>query len=168
VKDRLTTARLDLRVFVPDDDQALHALFSDPKTHTIGSGPITDLTQTQTWIANRDAAFQRFGLAWYAVRLQGSESLIGNCGMLRGRKTSEQPEIGYEIAASQRGHGYATEAATAVVAECTREGLRTIWATVRPNNVPSIRIVESLDFILAFSDVDDKGPLLHYSKSLNA
>jgi RimJ/RimL family protein N-acetyltransferase len=166
MKASLATPRLDLRVFTLDDVEPLHALFSDPQTHTIGTGAFTDPAQTVGWIENRIRAFDRFGLAWYAVRPSGSESIIGNCGMLVGRKTSDEPEIGYEIAAARRGQGYATEAAKVVVAECTVTGIGKIWATVRPTNRPSLRMMESLGFSQAFTDVDEKGPLLHFSQVL--
>jgi RimJ/RimL family protein N-acetyltransferase len=166
MKSSLRTPRLDLRVFTMDDVDPLHSLFSDPHTHSIGSGAFTDRQQTVRWIENRVTAFQQFGLAWYAVRVTGSETIIGNCGMLVGRKTSDEPEIGYEIAATERGRGFASEAARAVLEECKAARIDRVWATVRPTNSPSLRIVESLGFSRAFSEVDEKGPLLHLSKVL--
>jgi [ribosomal protein S5]-alanine N-acetyltransferase len=148
VKSRLRTKRLDLSVFTLDDAEALHAIFADPRTHTIGSGPFSDLAQTQRWIANRIALFETAELAWYAVRVSGGEEIIGNCGMLVGRRTIEDPEIGYEITASARRNGYAMEAAQAVVNECAASGLNRIWATIRPSNLPSLRIVQALGFTL--------------------
>lgn len=149
-----------------DDVDPLHSLFSDPRTHTIGSGAFTDRQQTVRWIENRVIAFEQFGLAWYAVRVAGGETIIGNCGMLVGRKTTDEPEIGYEIAAAERGRGFASEAARAVVDECKAVGIGRIWATVRPTNSPSLRIVESLGFLRAFSEEDGKGSLLHLSRVL--
>lgn len=162
----LRTPRLDLRIFTMDDIDSLHSLFSDPRTHTIGSGPFTDRNQTVSWIKNRQAAFEQFGLAWYAVRVRGRESIIGNCGMLVGRKTWDEPEIGYEIAAAERQQGYAFEAARAVTNQCQDAGIGKVWATVRPSNLASLRILDSLGFCRAFSAVDEKGPLLHLAKNL--
>jgi len=118
------------------------------------------------WIENRVTAFEQLGLAWYAVRLTGSEAIIGNCGMLVGRRTSDEPEIGYEIAHTEREQGYASEAARAVVDECTVAGINRVWATVRPSNSTSLRILESLGFSRAFSEVDERGTLLHLAKEL--
>jgi RimJ/RimL family protein N-acetyltransferase len=167
VKGRLRTTRLDLSVFTLDDADALHAVFADPRTHTIGSGAFTDIAQTQRWIANRIAVFETAGLAWYAVRVSGDEEIIGNCGMLVGRRTIEDPEIGYEITERARRNGYAIEAAHAVVNECAASGLNRIWAAVRPSNLPSLRIVEALGFTPAETEADEKGQLLHFSKTLN-
>lgn len=150
----LRTRRLRLDAFTVGDAAELHELFSDPATHTIGSGPFTDFTQTQQWIANRLAAQREHGLCWYAVRCPESGLLIGNCGMLRGRTGFAEPEIGYEIRASHRGHGYAAEAAAVVLTECRAAGLGRVWATVRPHNVASRRIVTRLGMRLDHVDGD--------------
>ncbi|WP_373872707.1 GNAT family N-acetyltransferase [Actinoplanes couchii] len=44
----------------------------------------------------------------------------------------EEPEIGYEIRATPRGHCYATEAARAVLQQFRVVGLTRMWATIRP------------------------------------
>jgi RimJ/RimL family protein N-acetyltransferase len=113
------------------------------------------------------AFFETAELAWYAVRVSGSEAIIGNCGMLVGRRTIEDPEIGYEITERSRRNGYAMEAAHAVVNECAASGLNRIWATIRPSNLPSLRIVEAVGFTPAETEDDEKGRLLHFSKTLN-
>lgn len=80
----LTTTRLHLHPFTFADAEELHALFSDPETNTIGSGPFTSLPQTHRWIQNRITAQNDHGLCWYALRAIDTDELIGNCGMLRG------------------------------------------------------------------------------------
>ncbi len=111
-------------------------------TNTVGSGPFTALSQTQSWIDNRQAAFRDHGLAWYALRLCESGELIGNCGMLRGRSTCVEPELGYMISLAHQGRGYATEAATATMHECALSSFSRVWATIRPANIASRRIAE--------------------------
>jgi hypothetical protein len=54
----------------------------------------------------------------YALRGQETNTLIGNCGMLKGRTTYTEPEIGYIIRMTHQGHGFASEAAAAVIDEC--------------------------------------------------
>ncbi|MBQ1026414.1 GNAT family N-acetyltransferase [Micromonospora sp. C95] len=120
----LTTMRLRLRPFTFADAEELHALFSDRETNTIGSGPFTSLAETHRWIQNRIAAQSEHGLCWYALRGIDTDQLIGNCGMLRGRSTYAEPELGYMIHKKHQGQGLASEAATAVLKECRASGIQ--------------------------------------------
>lgn len=164
----LRTPRLQLDAFTASDAIELHALFADPDTHTIGSGPFTAVEQTERWIANRVTAQCDHGLCWYALRCPETGLLIGNCGMLQGRASFEEPEIGYEIRASHRGRGYATEAAGAVLQQCRDAGLRRVWASIRPYNIASRRIVARLGMRLDRTDSDERGELLFYVIDLHA
>ncbi|GGN84206.1 N-acetyltransferase [Actinoplanes lobatus] len=163
----LRTERLRLDAFTADDAVELHALFADPDTHTIGSGPFTAFEQTERWIDNRIAAQRDHGLCWYAVRCFETGLLIGNCGMLKGRTGCEEPELGYMIQASYRGRGYATEAAAAVLQQCHAVGVRRVWASIRPHNLASRHIVTRLGMHLDRTDNDDQGELLFYAIDLH-
>ena len=158
----LSTERLHLRLCDAEDVPDLHTILSDPQTNTIGLGPMTSVRDTAAWVERRQQAFLRYGLAWYAVRRRESGQLLGNCGLLPGRTGPIEPELGYLITVEARGIGYATEAAAAVLAECRRAGPSKIWASVRPANVASLRIVERLGFKLHHTDSDVKGELVFY------
>jgi len=162
----LTTARLHLRPFLLADAEELHALFSDPQTHTIGSGPFTSLSQTQQWIQNRIDAQSEHGLCWYALRDKGTDALIGNCGMLRGRTSYAEPEIGYMIRKTYQGQGLATEAATAVLNECRSSGIQRVWASIRPHNTASRLIAQRLGMQAERTEHDDRGALIFYTIDL--
>ncbi len=162
MRSSILTARLQLTPFALSDAPDLHVLFSDPLTHTIGSGPFTSIAQTEQWIRNRMDAQRDHGLCWYALRSRESNRLIGNCGMLRGRTAYAEPEIGYLIDTSDRGQGFATEAAQAVLRECAESGITRVWASIRPHNTPSRRIVEHLGLRVDRTEHDDRGDLLFY------
>jgi ribosomal-protein-alanine N-acetyltransferase len=164
----LRTQRLELDAFTAGDAVELHALFADPDTYTIGSGPFTAFEQTERWIANRVTAQRDHGLCWYAVRCRETGLLIGNCGMLEGRTGFDEPELGYMIQASHRGRGYATEAAVAVLQQCHIAGLRRVWASIRPHNIASRHIVTGLGMHLDRTDSDERGALLFYVIDLHA
>ncbi|MFC4072007.1 GNAT family N-acetyltransferase [Actinoplanes subglobosus] len=164
----LRTPRLRLDAFTADDAVELHALFADPETNTIGSGPFTTFEQTERWIANRVAAQHDHGLCWYALRCPETGLLIGNCGMLRGRTGFEEPEIGYMIRASHRGRGHAAEAAATVLRECRAAGLGRVWASIRPHNGASRHIVTRLGMHVERTESDEKGELLFYLVDLLA
>ncbi len=164
----LRTQRLNLDAFTADDAVELHALFADPETHTVGIGPFTTFEQTEHWIANRVTAQRDHGLCWYALRCSETGLLIGNCGMLKGRTSFEEPEIGYMIQASHRGRGYATEAAVAVLQQCRVAGLRRVWASIRTHNIASRHIVTRLGMHLDHTDNDERGELLFYVIDVHA
>ncbi|MEU7979776.1 GNAT family N-acetyltransferase [Micromonospora sp. NPDC049081] len=168
MRTSLSTTRLLLRPFTFADAEALHAIFSDPETNTIGSGPFTSLPQTHQWIQNRIAAQQDHGLCWYALRAIDTGELIGNCGVLRGRSSYAEPEIGYMIHKTHQGQGLATEAATAVLKECRTSGIQRVWASIRPHNTASRRIVERLGMHAERTDHDERGPLIFYTVDLRA
>jgi ribosomal-protein-alanine N-acetyltransferase len=166
MRTSLRTPRLDLRHFTAQDAGQLHELFSDPLSHTIGSGPFTSLSQTERWIGRRADALRDHGLCWYALRERASGALVGNCGMLAGRTGPAEPEIGYLIGRAYRGNGYAFEAAEAVLAECRSAGLRRVWSSIRPHNTASRRIVERLGLHVQRSEHDERGALLFYLADL--
>lgn len=150
-----------LRCFEPADLAELHAIFSDPRTHTIGSGPFTTVEQTAGWIDRRMLAMRTSGLAWYGLRLRDGGRLVGNCGIFAGRTGADEPEIGYEIRHDGRGRGLTGEAARAVLAECFAAGVRRVWATIRPANAASLRIAADLGMTLRHRRADDRGELLY-------
>jgi [ribosomal protein S5]-alanine N-acetyltransferase len=164
----LTTPRLHLSPFNLTDADELHELFSDPLTHTIGSGPFSSISQTQQWIRNRISTREEHGLCWYALRDRETNLLIGNCGMLNARTTYTEPEIGYMIRKTHQGHGFASEAAASVIDECRAAGIGRVWASIRPHNTPSRRIAERLGMRVERTDHDDRGPLIFYVLDLGA
>jgi RimJ/RimL family protein N-acetyltransferase len=158
VRTRLQTHRLDLALFEPRDAEELHEILGDPASNTIGDGAFSSLQQTEAWIERRRATHERTGLAWYAVRLRSSGELLGHAGALIGRTGEVEPEIGYLVRADRRRRGYAAEAAAAVLDEMLLERAR-VWATIRPWNAASLRIVEGLGFVLDRTESDTKGAL---------
>ena len=78
--------------------------------------------------------------------------MVGHIGFhgppgVNGRRIDDALEIGYTIFPSYRGHGFATEAATALI-DWAREihGLQRFIATIAPGNAPSEAIVRKLGF----------------------
>ena len=119
-------------------------------------------------IENRIIAQNEHGLCWYALRALDTGELIGNCGMLRGRTTYAEPEIGYMIHKKHQGQGLASEAATAVLNECRTSGIQRVWASIRPHNTASRRIVERLGMHAERTEHDERGPLIFYTIDLRA
>lgn len=99
------------------------------------------------------------------VRRQEGD-VIGYCGLVVGRSTVEEPEIAYELFRRVHGHGYATEAARAVIAAAAATGRTRLWATTRPANEPSLRVLEKTGFTHHRTTRDDRGDVVWLTRSL--
>jgi RimJ/RimL family protein N-acetyltransferase len=66
--------------------------------------------------------------------------------------------IGYTLAPEHRGHGYATEAVSALLAWLAQHGVAVVGADSLADNGPSRKILERLGFA-AIAELDDGGVL---------
>jgi RimJ/RimL family protein N-acetyltransferase len=85
--------------------------------------------------------------AWVqlAVELAASGEVVGDVAVqLSGGGVFAT--LGYTFAAEHHGRGYATEAAGAVIDELCARGVHRFVATLDPENVPSMRVLEALGF----------------------
>jgi RimJ/RimL family protein N-acetyltransferase len=103
------------------------------------------------------ARTREHGVVPSVVVLKSTSAAVGYCGLVVGRASISEPELAFELFERVRGNGYATEAATAVVAAAARSGRSRLWATVAPWNAPSFRVLEKLGFRRDRSEWDDKG-----------
>ena len=144
---QLTTVRLFLRHFHLLDEKAMYPVFGDPEVMKYGDG-----VQTKEWVHNwLHACLERYHQSWgfgpYAVVEQHSQKVIGYCGLFYFPNVNGQPEveIGYRLAQSAWGHGYATEAAGAVRDYAfTDLGIRRLIAIIDPSNLASIHVAKKI------------------------
>jgi [ribosomal protein S5]-alanine N-acetyltransferase len=143
----LETQRLFLRHFHILDSEPMCRVFSDPEVMRFGDG-----VQTEEWV--RDwlrTCLQRYYATWgfgpYAVVERRTKDVIGYCGLFFFPDAGGQPEIeiGYRFSRASWGHGYATEAATAVrdFAFGTL-GIKRLIAMIDPANTSSVRVAQKL------------------------
>jgi ribosomal-protein-alanine N-acetyltransferase len=143
----LTTQRLILREFVAEDWPPVLSYQSDPRY-------LRYYAWKKRTEADARAFVQRF-LDWQgkeprlkfqlAVLVAKDGQLIGNCGVRLDRAEALVGELGYEIAPTHWGLGYATEAARAMVSFGFEElGLHRIWGYTVAENVTSRRVMEKL------------------------
>lgn len=81
----------------------------------------------------------------FAVTVRGDDRLVGRCGMKRSDSDLRDAMFWYVLDPAVHGHGYATEAARALLAFAFGElALHRMWADVDPRNPPSLRVLERL------------------------
>ena len=144
----LTTERLFLRHFHILDAEAMYRVFGDPEVMRFGDG-----VQTREWVdawllTCLERYYKTWGFGPYAVIERHSQELIGYCGLFFFPDVGGQPEveIGYRLARSTWGKGYATEAATAVRNYAFDTlGIMRLIAIIDPSNTASIRVAEKLN-----------------------
>ena len=154
----LETERLVLRLRGPADA----SWNLDLKGEHVG-GTKLRLDDERRRLQEQESAAHETGIGLLAIDRRAEGDTIGYCGLVVGRSTLDEPEIAYELLRAFHGHGYATEAARAVVAAAFATGRRRIWSTVRTWNTPSLNVLEKLGFQRHHSTVDDQGEVLWWT-----
>jgi RimJ/RimL family protein N-acetyltransferase len=124
-------------------------------------GTTLTLAEAQRHLAEQTVQAHRSGIGFLAIQRRAEGDLIGYCGLLVGRASLDEPEIAYELLRRVHGHGYATEAARAVLDAAFATGRRRLWATVRAWNAPSFRVLEKIGFRRDHSVTDERGELVY-------
>ncbi|MEY9949100.1 GNAT family N-acetyltransferase [Kitasatospora sp. GAS1066B] len=146
----LSTPRLDLRRFRPEDSAALAAYRSDPAVARY-QGWSAPVSPAQAAELVRDFAAgdpRRPGWFQYAIELRTDGRLIGDLGVHL-HENLRQAELGFTLAPEHQGHGYATEAVRAVLRELfERRGLHRVSAVCDARNRSSAGLLERVGFQL--------------------
>src|ERR1043165_711886 len=144
---RLTTNRLVLRHFHILDGEPIYRVFGDAEVMRFGDG-VQSREWVEAWLRTcLERYYRTWGFGPYAVVEQSSRNVIGYCGLVFFPDGAGQAEveIGYRLARSARGNGYATEAARAV-----RDfafdilSIKRLIAMIDPSNTGSIHVAEKI------------------------
>lgn len=143
----LTTERLLLREFEPGDWRATLAYQSTPEylryypwTRRTEEGIRNLIERFIAW--SRELPRRKFQLA---LVLKADGQLIGNCGIRVNPANPWEADIGYELDHHYWGHGYATEAARALLGFGFEElALHRIYANCLTENTASARVLERI------------------------
>ena len=143
----LHTPRLLLREFVSADWQAVLAYQRDPRYLRYYDWTDRTPDEVQRFVQmfldqQGEQPRHKFQLA---VVLKDTGQLIGNCGIRKASTGAHEADIGYELSPDHWGHGYATEAARAIVQFGFAElRVHRIWAWCIADNVASARVLEKI------------------------
>ena len=138
------TDRLLLRPGFPEDAQALAVAIADHgilRNLATAPSPFT-LRDAEAFLAQpRDPVLPSFVII---ERTAGAPRLVGACGL--GRRSSGAVELGYWIARSHWGRGFASEACAALVEIARALRLPTLEGSYFTDNPASGRVLEKLGF----------------------
>ena len=145
---RIATERLVLREYTTRDCAAVLAYQSDPRYLRLypwtERDPATVSELVGGFVARRaDAPRDVFQLAITLPAERGR--LIGSCGVRVNDRARREGNIGYELNPAYWAHGYATEAARAMLGYgFDRLGLHRIWAQCNADNTASAHVLDKL------------------------
>ena len=106
------------------------------------------------------------GIGALTICRRAEGDAIGYCALIVGRASLDEPEIAYELLRRFHGHGYATEAAQALVAAAAATGRHRLWSTVGAWNTASLRVLEKIGFRRDHSGTDDRGEIVYMVRDL--
>ena len=162
----LTTPRLQLRHFVPDDLAPLYALYRDPEMRRYY--PEGTLTYEHTreeleWFLNGHPSHPELGL--WATVLRETGAFIGRCGLLPWTiDGQDEVEVAFMIDKAYWGQGLGTEAARALVAYGFKDlALGRLVCVIEHGNEASIKVATKIGMTFEKEGRDEKGPFLLYS-----
>ncbi|HVI05559.1 MAG TPA: GNAT family N-acetyltransferase [Sphingomicrobium sp.] len=138
------TARLLLRPGFPEDAPALAAAIGDEAiARNLANVPWPySVRDAEAFLASpRDPVLPSLLIF---ERGAGAPQFVGACGLVR--RPSGSVEIGYWIARPFWGHGYATEACTALLDIARALGLSSLEGSHFHDNPASARVLEKLGF----------------------
>jgi len=158
----LETDRLTLRLRDERDAGWYRELVGERGTETI------TLEEATARLARFRDLGTEIGIGALTIQRRAEGDAIGYCALVVGRCSLDEPELAYELLQRFHGHGYATEAAQALVAAAAATGRRRLWSTVRSWNTASLRVLEKLGFHRDHVDTDDLGEIVYLVRDLQA
>jgi RimJ/RimL family protein N-acetyltransferase len=143
---RLKAARLTLRRWRETDREAFAALNADPEVTWDLGGPL-GRSQSDAKFDRYVATFERHGFCRWAIE-DSQQRFLGYAGVMPSppnHPLEPHVDIGWRLAQSAWGHGYATEAAAAALLDAfTRVGLGEVLAYTSHDNARSQAVMRRL------------------------
>lgn len=93
---------------------------------------------------------------WMArLMVSAGDGVVGHCGFHGPPQTIGRAEIGYTVFSEFRGRGFAKEAARGLVEWAFAQGEREVYASISPDNAPSLAVVKWLGFTQVGTQEDE-------------
>lgn len=142
----LETDRLILCQFSTDDAAFILELLNENSfIRFIRDSGVRTLADAAEYIVNGPlASYERHGFGLYLTKLKAGDVPIGMCGLIK-RDSLDDVDLGFAFLPWYWSQGYATEAASAVLAYGrTVLGLQRIVAITAPDNHGSINVLKKI------------------------
>ena len=150
----LETSRLRIRSFLPQDLDAYFSIVADADVMKYLGGRLSK-EQAERYIERAIKTEQTSGFSRYAVIEKGGGRFVGMCGFA---PVKDYIDLGYRFGKDVWGKGFATEAASAIVALGFEEhGFGEIVGLTHPENIASIGVLEKLGFTYQREEVTPMG-----------
>jgi len=144
----LETSRLLLREVARSDSSFLLELLNDPSwLENIGDRGIRSAADAEEYVEKSiRAQYRACGYGMYALQLRSTALPIGICGLVK-RDFLPAPDLGFALLPDYVGHGYAFEAARALLGYAQNTlGIERLYALARRGNRRSLRVLDRLGF----------------------
>jgi len=142
------TPRLELRPFTADDVDDAHAYMSDPAVVRFLYWQVRDRDEVRAFLKDRatQTSLRREGDKLYtAVVLPAQRRVIGEVMLAWTSREHHQAEIGFVVSPAFQGHGYAREAAHAMLAVAFEQfNLHRVIGRCDARNTASATLMERL------------------------
>ena len=158
----MLTPRLELRLPVEADRHRVVELFCDEEFMVFSAG-VLDLEGANRRFDGMLARAGELPFAKQPVIERSTGRIIGYSGVDRFEfEGRSRLEYGYRLVPEARGHGYATEAGRAVLAEAVETFEGEILAIIDPLNHPSQNVARKLGFAFWKEALEDGYPVNLY------
>jgi len=145
----INTERLILRPIKSEDAKAIFDYRSDPIANKYQGWIPKTIDEARDFVTNRVASEMDLVNTWFQFVLieKDSNKLIGDVGIHFFDANKKQVGIGYTLDKNYQGKGYMTEALIALINYLFIDlDKHRITASIDPDNVKSIKLVEKLGF----------------------
>ncbi|QUM75981.1 GNAT family N-acetyltransferase [Moritella sp. 24] len=163
----LLTERLILRLFVESDKCAVVSLLKNADFMAYSPTGVMNESQAESRFESLLNAFEYHGIGKLAVIEQSTNDLIGYCGIESFEyQNVATVELGYRLALSARGKGYAFEACQAVLGFARELGYQQVLALTESENITSQHILFKLGFESREKGVYQGMPIQYFEKCI--
>jgi RimJ/RimL family protein N-acetyltransferase len=165
----LSSERLAFRLWTVDDLPLAQQLWGDPQVTRLFVGEPLNEKQVAERLHAEIAKEQAFGVQYWPVFERGSNDFVGCCGFRPYKVPDRIYEIGFHFLPKHWGHGYATEAAKAVIDYGFKDlTISSFFAGHHPENLASKKVLLNCGFIETGSNFYEPTGLFHPSNLLKS
>lgn len=141
----LETDRLAMRHVIVEDAPFIIELLNEPGwLRYIGDKSVHSIADAHRYLETGPLdMYRRLGFGLYLVQRKSDSAPIGLCGLIK-RDALEFVDIGFAFLARVGGHGYAVEAAKAMLTHAQTLGLQRLMAITTLDNYASQKLLRKL------------------------